>query len=85
MNPSPLNLFDNRCIVLFEKPDGFHQVMLTPEMFKKVSDAIVRRVISPATEGDRETVELLLDTDRVLAKSLFEGMWTVDDGQEGVI
>lgn len=37
------NMYEHRLLVLLEQDDGkFYQVGLTPEMFKKVSDAMLK-------------------------------------------
>lgn len=67
-------IYGNRLLVLLEGEEGFKQVILGPEHFKKVSDAVVDgKVVIPAIVDQLETV-MITTGEEILPVELFEGM-----------
>lgn len=73
--------YEMRLIVLMENEDhdGFNQVMLNEEQFKKVSDAICVSVRKDASlkEG-YDLAQFKLDDERTLPPDLFDGMNSIN-------
>lgn len=70
-----------RLLVFMETPDykGFHQVMLTEEQFKKVSDAIVTKVEKdPTLRPGFESAFFTVDEDRLIPSDVFDGMNSIN-------
>ena len=68
-------------LVFLETDEGFAQVLLTPEHFKKVSDAIAKGFPLVKKEGDQETLNMQISED-MLPKDLFEGMTDIYDEED---
>lgn len=65
-------IYGKRLLVLMEHDDGFSQVLLDAVQFKKVSDAIIKEVVS-RHENNKEVVSLLWGDTRIPIEH-FEGM-----------
>jgi hypothetical protein len=76
MNDPLLGAYEQRLLVFLENPeyDGFRQVILDAEQFKKVSDAIFRPTQSADVKPGFEVGEVELDGSRVIPQETFEGM-----------
>ena len=78
-------LYENRLIVLMENIDegSFKQILLSPEGFKKVSDAIFANEIVER-DGVRKGVDLVRVTTgvREIPSDIFDGFSSIDDDDE---
>jgi hypothetical protein len=78
MSEDPLfGAYETRLLVFLETDtyDGFHQVYLNKEQFKKVSDAIIRSISKDETnlKENMEIVKIQMSED-IIPPTLFEGM-----------
>lgn len=82
MNDPFFGAFETRLLVFLEDSDydGFRQVYLTQEQFKKVSDAIIRESIPDKDRPGMETVRIEMSTTKIEAKP-FEGMNSINDDE----
>lgn len=70
--------FVDRMLVLLEGEEGFRQILLTHEQFRKVGDAVIYKDLG--TDKDKmQHVEFRMNLDTVLPKHLFEDMVDYDD------
>ena len=67
------DIYGFRLLVLTESAEGFRQVLLDADQFKKVSDAIIVEITSPKDEHGIEEVRLRLGNP-LLPSQPFEGM-----------
>lgn len=72
-------IYVDRLLVFLEDKDGFRQVILTPEQFKKVSDACILDATPPDERGF-QSAEINLG-DKVLDKRPFENMNDISYGE----
>lgn len=75
-------LYEQRLLVFLEEDtfDGFRQVILNPEQFKKISDSIF--VASNKDDSLREGFEMgvvNLDSERLIPPSAFDGMNSINE------
>lgn len=77
-------IFENRLIVLMEDIEEgvFNQVLLTKEMYKKVSDAVIVEIVPDEDNEMRPGFEMVrynIDEDKEFPADLFIGLKSIDE------